>query len=469
MLKITYYLKAAFCAVVCTAGISFSLINSDNIGDFFVKTLHLKTSQGFNGGPVAADFFDEIEDEDGSRLLNYPCYSQFVPGSLDLVRYTVHQPIYEAVWQQNPEYWQLDLEFREGSQELRNVMIYIDVDCIPGGESTPLFDSAEDIDFSSLHPWNFALWLNGKSGTIYNENHSEICKTENYVKLGGKKIVVRIPLANKELRKIYASKNTWHYVASGAFSKWDTGGFLPAGGDEKIYDFLDGSLDSVSRFQQFSSRTFSPVEVKMQESIAKSNSDFESKIKEEFAKAQEQKITPLPEEPGKESSFSQKLEYAVCIFELEMHEKAEKILEQLVRENSSSSLANAYYGSCLAIRAGKANVFSAMKLVKQSFVYLDKAVELSKGTEEEIEVLLNRAGVASSVPETVFQKAAVAAKDYVRIAEHFKSLDREKKSYKNVVASAYYYVCAAENFRKASLDDDAQKYAYYAEKIFKTR
>ena len=45
----------------------------------------------------------------------------------------------------------------------------------------------------------------------------------------------------------------------------------------------------------------------------------------------------------------------------------------------------------------------------------------------------------------------------------------EKKSYKNVVASAYYYVCAAENFRKASLDDDAQKYAYYAEKIFKTR
>ena len=66
-------------------------------------------------------------------------------------------------------------------------------------------------------------------------------------------------------------------------------------------------------------------------------------------------------------------------------------------------------------------------------------------------------------------KAAVAAKDYVRIAEHFKSLDREKKSYKNVVASAYYYLCAAENFRKASLDDDAQKYAYYAEKIFKTR
>lgn len=244
---------------------------------------------------------------------------------------------------------------------------------------------------------------------------------------------------------------------------------MPAGGDEKIYDFLDGSLDSISRAQQFSSRTFSPVEVKMQESIAKSNSDFESKIKEEFAKAQEQKITPLPEEPGKESSFSQKLEYAVCIFELEMHEKAEKILEQLVKENSSSSLANAYYGSCLAIRAGKANVFSAMKLVKQSFVYLDKAVELSKGTEEEIEVLLNRAGVASSVPETVFQKAAVAAKDYVRIAEHFKSLDREKKPYKNVVASAYYYVCAAENFRKASLDDDAQKYAYYAEKIFKTR
>ena len=70
MLKITYYLKAAFCAVVCTAGISFSLINSDNIGDFFVKTLHLKTSQGFNGGPVAADFFDEIIERPDCSIIN---------------------------------------------------------------------------------------------------------------------------------------------------------------------------------------------------------------------------------------------------------------------------------------------------------------------------------------------------------------------------------------------------------------
>ncbi|MGN0729403.1 glucodextranase DOMON-like domain-containing protein [Treponema sp.] len=469
MLKITYYLKAAFCAVVCTAGISFSLISSDIISEFLVKSLRLKTSPEFNGGPVAADFFDETEDDAGSGILNYPRYSQFVPGSLDLVRYTVHEPVYKAVWQQNPEYWQLDFEFKAGSQELRNVMVYICVDCIPGGETVPLFDNAENIEFDSLHPWNFAVWLSGESGTVYNEKHSAVCGTENYFKHGGKKIVVRIPLADKELRKIYASKTTWHYVAAGAFSKWDTGGFLPADRNEKIYDLLDGSLDSASRARQFSSRTFCPVEVKMQESSAQCDSDFESKVKEQFGKIQDQKIVPLLEEPASDSSFAQKLEYAVCVFEQGLHEKAEKILERLVKEDSGSALANAYYGSCLAIRGGKSNVFSAMKLVNQSFVYLDRAASLSEGTGEEIEVLLNRAGVASSVPETVFRKSAVAAWDYVRIAELCKGLYGEENSYERAVVSAYYYICAAENFRKAGLDEDAKMYAYYAEKIFQTQ
>ena len=112
-------------------------------------------------------------------------------------------------------------------------------------------------------------------------------------------------------------------------------------------------------------------------------------------------------------------------------------------------------------------MFAAMKFVKQAFVYLDKAVSLCAGSDDEMEVLLNRANVASSVPESVFKKSAVAGADFERIAELYKSCaDFDKDSDEKKTTLAYYYVCAAENFRKAGRETDAKRNAWYAEKVF---
>lgn len=470
MKKIVYYFMIFLCGFTCLAGISLFFINEDTVQNFMVKSLKLKTSPWLNGGKIAADFFDESCDDNGSGKLNYPHYEQFEKGSLDLIRYTVHKPVYEAVWQQNPEYWQLDLEFKCGIPDVRNIMVYIGAENINGGSTEPLFADAENVKFDIFHPWNFAVWVNKKNGTVYNSSRTLICETENYFRNNGKEIFVRIPLAKKELQKFYTSKVTWHYVVAGGFSEWDKGGFLPSDSDEKIYDLLDGCSAQVPQSQQLSSRTFFPVEVKMKDEVSSQNLDFENAVKERYNEFQKQKIIPLDKAQKEPVSFSEKIEYAVCVFEQGEYKKAEKLFSELVAEQENSALANAYYGSCLAIRGGNSNVFAAMKLVKQAFVCLDKAVFLCAGSEDEMEVLLNRANVASSVPESVFKKSAVAGADFERIAELYKSCANfDKDSDEKKTTLAYYYVCAAENFRKAGRETDAKRNAWYAEKIFQKK
>lgn len=467
MKKFVYYFMTFLCGFTCLVGISLFFINEDTVQNFMVKSLKLKNSPWLNGGEIIVDFFDESCDDNGSGNLNYLHYEQFEKGSLDLIRYTVHKPVYEAVWQQHPEYWQLDLEFKCGIPDVRNIMVYIGAENMADGSTEPLFADAENVKFDIFHPWNFAVWVNKKNGTVYNSSRNFICETENYFINNGKEIFVRIPLAQKELQKFYTSKITWHYVVVGGFSEWNKGGFLPSDSDEKIYDLLDGNSSQFPQREQLSSRTLFPVEVKMKDETSFQNSDFENAVKERYKEFQEQKIIPLKEIKDEPASFSEKLEYAVCIFEHGEYGKAEKLFSELATENENSVLANAYYGSCLAIRGGNSNVFAAMKLVKQAFIYLDKAVSLCAGSADEMEVLLNRANVASSVPESVFKKSAVAGADFERIAELYKSCaDFDEDSDEKKTTLAYYYICATENFRKAGRETDAKRNAWYAEKIF---
>lgn len=208
----------------------------------------------------------------------------------------------------------------------------------------------------------------------------------------------------------------------------------------------------------------------MKDEVSSQNLDFENAVKERYNEFQKQKIIPLDKAQKEPVSFSEKIEYAVCVFEQGEYKKAEKLFSELVAEQENSALANAYYGSCLAIRGGNSNVFAAMKLVKQAFVCLDKAVFLCAGSDDEMEVLLNRANVASSVPESVFKKSAVAGADFERIAELYKSCANfDKDSDEKKTTLAYYYVCAAENFRKAGRETDAKRNAWYAEKIFQKK
>ena len=72
-------------------------------------------------------------DDTGSGTLVYPSHITFAEGNLDLVLYTVHEPVFNA-WQDFNEYWQLDFEFRTGFKNAdepnynKSIYVYIHLD-----------------------------------------------------------------------------------------------------------------------------------------------------------------------------------------------------------------------------------------------------------------------------------------------------------------------------------------------------
>ena len=131
-------------------------------------------------------------------------------------------------------------------------------------------------------------------------------------------------------------------------------------------------------------------------------------------------------------------------------EKSSAELKKLIEKNPNDCVSLSYYGSITAMLGGQSNVIKAMALVNQAFEYLDKAVELSRNTENEIEVLANRASVAYSVPNEVFEKMEVAAGDFIRITEIYKSTYSKEELCKPEISVplAYYYVMAGQSYKK---------------------
>lgn len=417
MKKIFYYILASFVATGCLFGVGFFFYSDNILAEVLNRTLKLKISSGYIGGEVIEDIFDSENDDSGDGTLLYPEYSAFKNGSLDLIRYTVHKPVYDAKWQANPEYWQLDFEFKSGTNDLRNILVYIATDNNESCSTEPLFEN-DEIQFDKSHPWNYALIVNESKSAIYNSNNQIVCETENYCRKNGKEILVRIPLKDKDLQKIYTARKTYHYVITGAYSKYEDDCFIHNSDNKTIYDILD---TDTSQKNQLTSKTLRPVEITMEvkKTDKKADKNFITDIKNRYNSiAQQSAAASTP-------SYSPELTAAIESFHKNDLETAEKQLEAILKSESNNAAANAYYGSITAIKGGRTNPMAAMKLVNKAFIYLDKAVTLASGTEDEFEVRLNRAEVASSVPETVFKKSQTAAEDYLRLAELYKG--RQKK------------------------------------------
>ena len=94
----------------------------------------------------------------------------------------------------------------------------------------------------------------------------------------------------------------------------------------------------------------------------------------------------------------------------------------------------------LTVQVGKQE-----SLVKKAYVYLNRGVELSAGKESEFETLMNRAEVSISVPNSIFGKMEVGARDFERAAELYK-LKSESAilSEYDRIYLAYIYASAAE-------------------------
>lgn len=177
--KIRYNWKLFTTAFTCFLGISLFFICSEIPQTFIAHFLHVDPS--FTGGLICADFINSSSD------------------ASSLVRYTVHEPVTNARWQQSAEYWQLSLEFNNATPDFGKINIFIDADNINNtSHETPSRD--------------FMLQIDNTEGKLYDSMGNFICDTEYYKLEDGKLIKIRIPLHDKKIQKILGAKKTIHYI-----------------------------------------------------------------------------------------------------------------------------------------------------------------------------------------------------------------------------------------------------------------
>jgi hypothetical protein len=354
----------------CLFGVSLFFFFDTQLDDLLGKFLRVHPS--FTGGEVAEDFVETTGDTD----------------SLDFVRYTVFLPVINAKWVDNSEYWQLVLEYKNGSESLKDAELYIDFDNIAGGSTSPLSDD-ENFTFDKNHPWDYAVKVCDNEAKIFDPAKNFVCNAQFLSLEEGTQFKIRLPLRDEGLQRILGAKKTWHYVLAGG---------IP----------------------QFAGETSKPLEVAMKiqgkDSASEKEDDaFINQMKKMYAEAMDS------------DSDSDDIEENLTVY------------KQKIDENPEDFVSLANYGSNLAKKGGESSVIQAVMLVNEAYTYLDKAAQLSRGKDGEIEVLLNRASVSASVPEGVFGKSETGAKDFVRLASL--SDDAEFKAYCWAMASECYKKC----------------------------
>ena len=458
--KISYSWRMLTTVFTCFFGISLFFIFSSVPQKFIGSYLHVEPA--LTGGLVCADFIDVTGDDNGAggKLeLRYPLNKSFEEGSLDLIRYTVHEPVTNARWQQSSEYWQLSLEYKSGPASVRNIMIYIDTDNIEGGSTEPFFESAEKLIFDDAHPWDFALWICGGEGKLFDSMGEFICNTEYNTLNNDTQITVRIPLRDKRVQKILGAKKTWHYVLTGGYSQFEHGGFMTV---EKSPAMAHGGMKTSKEYNALVPPVYD---------IPGSNEKLGSWNAETFEKA---KLLPIEVcMTAHKKSKSENAENEAFINYVKLLYNESYGAHQNQSRNTDESLAYykekiisepddfvslAWYGSWLAVKGGESSVVKAVALVNESYTYLDKAVQMADGKEGEIDVLMNRASVSASVPEQVFGKAEGGAADFMKIV----SLTENEtlKAYCYVMASECYQRCGKETQSILALQE-AKKMVQY--------
>lgn len=177
--KIRYSWKMLTTVFTCFFGISLFFICSSVPQNFIAHFLHVDPS--YTGGLVSSDFINSSEES-------------------SLLRYTIHQPVTNARWQQSAEYWQLDLEFKSETGDFQNINIFIDADNI--GDFNTDEEAAGD----------FELRIKDGQGQLYDGSGNFICNSEYYKINEGRLIKIRIPLKDKRVQNLLAAKKTRHYI-----------------------------------------------------------------------------------------------------------------------------------------------------------------------------------------------------------------------------------------------------------------
>ena len=477
--KAGYYILASFILIIALAGITSFFMYSDIIGRSVQSVLSLETDPSYTGGRIADVFSDPVGDDHGYGKLAYPKHADFAPGSLDLVRYVVHEPVFNAQWTDLHEFWQIDLVFSAPSENTRNIRIYIDADGDGKGSTETKITNAENIEFDPSFPWDYVLSVQNHSGTIRSSDCSLVLPLRVTESNDKKEMTIRIPLQNRVLQSLYAVSKTRQYVCIGGWQPWGRDGFVDTSDSSfvpKLYDIIvpagmkQEQILSAWDDDSFVVPVMHPIVVRMHPD---KNVGKGGKLSAEtVARYDELKKAAASEEEKKtrdanalyESAPSDPESYAIAAFNAGKRSEAEAMFDRILAKAPESPSALAYKGSLVAMRGGDASPLAAVGIIAEAYRYLDRAVSLASTTDDKITVFINRASVSMSVPDLVFAKALQGAEDFLAAAEEMKKLSvsgaegSESSGISNRYAAAVAtdYCNAAKCYEIAGKADEAE-------------
>jgi len=474
----SWYARRIILLVIALVGISLFFIYSDIMERAFQSVAKFETDPSFTGGRVAEVFYDPVGDDHGFGGLQYPTHPDFIPGSLDLVRYTVHEPVYNAKWSDLPDYWQLDLSFSAKGNQARNIRIYIDADGDGKGSTVPRDEMAEGVAFDPSAPWDYVVAVQGLKGSLFSADGKFSEPLFVVSRNHDKEIVVRIPLSDRRLNGFFTVNKTSQYLCVGGWTPWGRDGYLsvalrssagsgggaPSSLTPKIYDYLaPESRTQEEMLSLWSDDTLDipvlfPVIAKMRASRAETQKNKKAdsvqieKLKA-LAGTEAQNNALSSEQALQKVSAVNSFEYAELQFRAGKKKEAEASFDRILLSEPDNAKALAYKGSLVAMRGGDAPPLAAVDIIAEAYRYMDRAVTLAKQSDEILTARLNRANVSQAVPDIVFGKAIEGASDFLAAAAEYRSLDGKNNTYIAEIASAY--LNAALCFEIGGKNEDA--------------
>ncbi len=479
--------KSAFMAAVGCAmvfGLPAAIIHSGWISARLDKVLQLEVNSRFTGEAVQASFMDPMYDDHGEGAVTYPRHQAFEgEGLLDIVSYTVHQPVTGAVWTEEPDYWQLTLHFTRltnpfdapGGFGLPVIHVYLDIDGAESGSTETAEARVELVTFDEEHPWDFLVHVDGyaEKGTIVSADGEYEGSVTLIPVVDENKIQVRISLDHPLLKQVLDGRPTFHYVMVGGYSQMSRGHFATikerptthrGGGASskltpRIYDYVapEGrSQEDILRAHDLETYTYAklyPLHVDPASSsqdravctpMARQELEGEAVREQEAQQAlAHERIQQLLSEPGDCHDLGE------AYFEAGDYETSEETLDRCLADAPKAPIALAYKGSLVAMRGGRADSASdAVELVYEGFRYLDQAVEFAVTDEEIVTTRINRGSVGVSVPEEVFNTSEQASQDFLAAIE---ALERSGGDPDTTALCYYQAAVAYERLAKPDL------------------
>ncbi len=490
-MKMAKYLIAALFCIAAAYLIPKTFIYGDFITGNIDRVLHLRVDPRFSGGEVLAKFLDEMGDDYGEGGLTYPRHEGFKEkGCLDIVRYTVYEPLVNAPWSNEQDFWQIAITFANVSKAFDSIYdfsqpvihVYIDIDGDIGGSKETAHSRAELIKFDDEHPWDFMVQIDGnhKSGRLISWDKTIEEKVSIYSVPEKKTIFARILLNNKRIKNVLDGRTTYHYVLTGAYDQYASGNFMQVknkagirnGGGAKskltprVFDYVapkgykQKKLLSSYDEDMYTYATVYPLEVKRTEQKYIQDADSIEKYRELARKENEnRREASLRELEEIKASGNRGVELASAYFRVEKYKEAEDILDNILEKHPDNSRALAYKGSIIAIKGGEClatkSPAKAIGYVNTAYEYYDNAEIHAQNNEDIVVVLLNRGNLSISVPELVFQKSLQGAADFLNAAE---ILENSGSADKDLIISCYYN--AATAYERAGKEDEAEIYLF---------